>query len=252
MKLKGKTTLVTGGARIGAVVARVLAAREAKVALSYRSSEDAARRTAETIRKTGGEAEIFKADLAYPEQCAKLVDDVAARFGGLDVLVNMASTYVKRDWSELSQEPAAAWDADVNANARSAYLLSVRAAEIMKKSGAGRGEGRIINFADWVAASGRPRYKGYTTYYAAKAAVQGLTEALALELAPEILVNCIAPGPILPPRDLSDEERRQVEQATPLGRWGGAGEIAKAVLFLIETDFVTGETLRVDGGRHLA
>jgi NAD(P)-dependent dehydrogenase (short-subunit alcohol dehydrogenase family) len=113
------------------------------------------------------------------------------------------------------------------------------------------GGGRIINIADWTAASGRPRYPGYSAYYAAKKAVLGLTEALALELAPDILVNAIAPGPILAPPDLTDEEKHEVEKATPLGRWGGAEEIIKAVKFLIETNFVTGECIRVDGGRHL-
>ena len=100
-------------------------------------------------------------------------------------------------------------------------------------------------------ASGRPRYRGFLTYYTAKKAVIGLTEALALELAPEVLVNAIAPGPIVAPPEMSGEEAAEVEKATPLGRWGGAAEIAKAVLFLVETDFVTGECIRVDGGRHL-
>ena len=114
------------------------------------------------------------------------------------------------------------------------------------------GGGRIINFSDWTASSGRPRYRGYLSYYVAKTAVIGLTEGLALELAPDnILVNAIAPGPIVAPDGLTDEERRAVEEATPLGRWGGAGEIAKAVLALLDSDFVTGETLRVDGGRHM-
>src|ERR671910_2527728 len=108
------------------------------------------------------------------------------------------------------------------------------------------GGGRIVNFTDWVARSGRPRYKGYLSYYVAKTAVIGLTEALALELAPDqILVNAIAPGPIVAPPGTSDEEHKAVETATPLGRWGGAEPIVRAVMFLVETDFVTGETIRV-------
>jgi NAD(P)-dependent dehydrogenase (short-subunit alcohol dehydrogenase family) len=110
---------------------------------------------------------------------------------------------------------------------------------------------RIINFADWLPSSGRPRYRGFVPYYASKAAVVALTESLALELAPEILVNAIAPGPILEPPGLTPEERMEVIDATPLRRWGGAAEIAKAVLFLVDSDFVTGECIRVDGGRHL-
>jgi NAD(P)-dependent dehydrogenase (short-subunit alcohol dehydrogenase family) len=109
-----------------------------------------------------------------------------------------------------------------------------------------------VNFADWVAASGRPRYTGFLPYYVAKAGVIALTEVLALELAADqILVNAIAPGPILPPPGTTDEELRSVEAATPLGRWGGEEAIVRGVVFLLETDFVTGETIRVDGGRHV-
>ena len=115
-----------------------------------------------------------------------------------------------------------------------------------------QGGGRIINFSDWVARSGRPRYPGYLPYYVAKAGVIALTEGLALELAGDnILVNAIAPGPIVPPPELNAEDVKAVEDATPLGRWGGEIEIAKAVLALVESDFITGETIRVDGGRHV-
>jgi NAD(P)-dependent dehydrogenase (short-subunit alcohol dehydrogenase family) len=114
------------------------------------------------------------------------------------------------------------------------------------------GGGRVITFSDWVAASGRPRYKDYVPYYVAKRAVIGLTEALSLELAEhQILVNAIAPGPIVAPPDTGADELKAVEAATPLGRWGGEDEIVTAVLFLLESNFVTGETIRVDGGRHV-
>src|SRR5262249_60239376 len=128
------------------------------------------------------------------------------------------------------------------------FLCSKAVVPLMRRVGGGR----IVNISDWLAASGRPRYKGYSAYYVAKAAVKALTETLALELASDhILVNAIAPGPILAPPGTTDEEARTVEQATPLGRWGGEIEIAKAVLALVESDFITGETIRVDGGRHL-
>jgi NAD(P)-dependent dehydrogenase (short-subunit alcohol dehydrogenase family) len=128
------------------------------------------------------------------------------------------------------------------------FLFSTLAARIMK----GVGAGRILYFSDWLPVSERPRYKNYVPYYTSKAAVAALTESLALELAPEILVNAIAPGPILAPPDITPEETARVIEATPLRRWGGAEEIARAALFLIETEFVTGECIRVDGGRHLS
>ena len=131
---------------------------------------------------------------------------------------------------------------------RAAYLCSRAAVPHLRRAGGGR----IINFSDWLARSHRPRYKGFLPYYVAKAGIIGLTEALALELAEDgILVNAIAPGPILAPATADDEEFKAVEKATPLGRWGGAVEIAKAVVALIESDFMTGEVLRVDGGRHI-
>ena len=244
MDLAGKVTLMTGGARIGATVAEILAGRGSPIALSYRSSKAAVEATAARIRSSGGKAVALRADLTDADEAASLVRRTADELGRVDILINMASVYEKQDWEKLDRE---AWDRNMDANARSATMTSLAAAPMMKR----QGSGRIINFSDWTAASDRPRYKGFLPYYVSKHAVLGLTQALALELAPEVLVNAIAPGPILPPPDLSREETEAIERTTPLGRWGGAEEVAKAVLFLIESDFVTGECIRVDGGRHL-
>ncbi len=177
--------------------------------------------------------------------CRRVIDAAASSLGRLDVLVNMASVYESRPLDDLKVED---WNRALEIDLRATHLCTHAAIPHMRHQ---RG-GRVINFTDWVAASGRPRYTGYVPYYVAKAGVVGLTEALALELAADqILVNAVAPGPILAPPGTSDEERLAVERATPLGRWGGPAEISKAVAFLIETDFVTGETIRVDGGRHL-
>jgi NAD(P)-dependent dehydrogenase (short-subunit alcohol dehydrogenase family) len=163
----------------------------------------------------------------------------------LDILLNMASVYRATPFEELTVEE---WDAQMAVDLRSAWLCARAAVPHMRRL---RG-GRIINVADWVARSGRPRYPGFLAYYVAKAAVIGLTEALALELAADqILVNAVAPGPIVAPEGTSDAEFAAVERATPLGRWGGEVEIAKAVLALVDSDFITGETIRVDGGRHV-
>jgi NAD(P)-dependent dehydrogenase (short-subunit alcohol dehydrogenase family) len=157
----------------------------------------------------------------------------------------MASLYRAVPFADLT---ASDLQASLDVDLKSAFLCAQAAAPHMRAAGGGR----IISFSDWLAVSQRPRYKGYLPYYVAKKAVIGLTEALALELAEDhILVNAIAPGPILAPPDLPQDEFESVEKATPLGRWGGEGEIAKAVVALIETDFITGEVIRVDGGRHV-
>jgi len=245
MQLSGTATLITGGRRIGAVVARELASRGADVAFSYARSKTEAEQAAAAVRALGRRAATFQADLSQPSAPAALVDAVVATFGRLDILINMASVYVPRPFTQLT---VADWNAVVDVDLRASFLCAVAAAPHMKAQGGGR----IINFGDWVARSGRPRYKGYVPYYVAKAGNIALTEALALELAADrILVNAIAPGPIVPPPGTTDEEARAVEQATPLGRWGGEIEIAKAVLALVDSDFITGETIRVDGGRHL-
>lgn len=244
MDPKGKVALLTGGARIGQTVALALARRGCSLALIYRGSREAAQATAAAASSLGVKTRVHQADARDETQVAEAVAETVRELGGLDILVNMASTYIRTPLATLGSR---AWAEALDSNARSAFLFSVQAAPHMKKAGAGR----IINFSDWTAVSDRPRYEGYTPYYVAKAAVAGLTESLALELAPDILVNAIAPGPIVPPPDLSPDDDAKVLAATPLRRWGGAEEIARAVLFLVETDFVTGECLRVDGGRHL-
>ena len=245
MDLKSKVALITGGKRIGLVVAGELAARGVDVALSYARSRTEAEQAAERVRAAGRRAAIVQADLSQPEACDAIVAAAVEQLGRLDILINMASVYVRRPFDELR---AADWDAVIDVDLRAAFLCARAAAPHMRRQGGGR----IVNFSDWVARSGRPRYAGYLPYYVAKSGVIGLTEALALELAPDnILVNAIAPGPIVAPPGTTDEESKSVEQATPLGRWGGELEIAKAVAALLDSDFITGETIRVDGGRHV-
>jgi NAD(P)-dependent dehydrogenase (short-subunit alcohol dehydrogenase family) len=243
--LTDKVALITGGKRIGLVVAGELAKRGVHVALSYARSKDEAAAAAAQVRAASRRAEIFQADLTQPVACDAIVRSTIAALGRLDILINMASVYKHKPFESLT---SADWDASMHVDLRAAFLCAHAAAPHMKRQGGGR----IINFSDWVAKSGRPRYQGYLTYYVAKAGIIALTEALALELAADnILVNAIAPGPIVTPPGMSDEESKSVEQSTPLGRWGGEIEIAKGVLALLDSDFVTGETIRIDGGRHV-
>ena len=215
------------------------------VALSFNRSRSEAERIATDIEATGQRALIYQADLSVAAEAQTLIDKAAADLTRLDVLINMASVYSSVPFDQTDEH---AWSAVIDVDLKASFLCARAAVPHMRRQGGGR----IINFSDWVARSGRPRYKGYLPYYVAKRGVIGLTEALALELAADqILVNAIAPGPILAPPGTTEEELKAVEASTPVGRWGGEQEIVKAVAFLIESDFVTGETIRVDGGRHV-
>jgi NAD(P)-dependent dehydrogenase (short-subunit alcohol dehydrogenase family) len=237
--------LITGGRRIGAVVAATLAGAGVDISLIYNKSLAEAAETQAAVAALGRRAIVVQADVSDERACRAAVEQTIGELGRLDILINMASLYKEKAFAGLT---AADWDRQLAVDLRAAFVFAHAAAPAMKANGGGR----IINFTDWVAASARPRYPGYTPYYVAKSGVKALTETLALELAgDQILVNAIAPGPILAPPEMSQEESDAVVKSTPLGRWGGEEEIAKAVMFLIHSDFVTGETIRVDGGRHI-
>jgi 3-oxoacyl-[acyl-carrier protein] reductase len=245
MDLTDRVALITGAKRIGADVARELAKRGADVAVTYARSKAEADALVADITALGRRGVALQADLTDPPQCEKVVAQTVDALGRLDILIPMASVYEATPFDQLN---LAAWNKTIDVDLRSAFLCAIAAVPHMRKQGGGR----IVTFSDWLARSGRPRYEGWLPYYVAKAGVMALTEALALELAPDnILVNAIAPGPILAPPTTTAEEHQKVADATPLGRWGGGHEIAKAVLAFIDSDFITGETLRVDGGRHV-
>ena len=244
MDVKGRVALITGAKRIGAIVAEELARRGVDIALSYHRSRKEAEEAASRVHALGQRALTVRADVARREDCDALVARAAQELGRLDILINMASIYEGKPFAELTEQD---WDRCLAVDLKAAFLCSRAALPHLRAA-----KGRIINFSDWLPVSGRPRYPGYLLYYVAKGGVKALTEALALELAPDrILVNAIAPGPILAPTETSDEEFKAVETATPLGTWGGGLEIAKVVLALLDSDFITGETIRVDGGRHI-
>lgn len=242
MTLTDKVVLITGGRRIGQVVARELAQRGAHIATAYRGSKREADETVRDVEALGRRAAAIQADVSKEEDCRALVNGTVQALGRIDAVVNMASVYRARPFETMTGRE---WNEDLDVNLRASFVCAQAAAAHMTEGG------RIVNFSDWLAASGRPAYRNFVSYYVAKAGVKALTEALALQLAPRVLVNAIAPGPILAPPDMTDAERDEVAAATPLGRWGGEIEIAKAVIALIETDFITGETIRVDGGRHV-
>ena len=245
MDLSNRVAVLTGSKRIGAAVALELARHGADIALCYNRSREEAEKTAAAITALGRRVFVKQANLTKAADCEAFVDESAAALGRLDILVNMASIYSAKPFGQLTVEE---FDENVAVDLRSAFICSRAAWPHLKRAGGGN----IISFSDWLSVSGRPRYTGYLPYYVAKTGVIGLTEALALELAPDkIRVNAIAPGPILAPPETTDEELAAVEKATPLGSWGGEKSIADAVIALLMCDFVTGETIRVDGGRHV-
>jgi pteridine reductase len=232
MQIKDKVFIVTGAARIGVDVAQTLTKAGAKVVVSYMTTEP-----------TVGDLKI-KADLTSPEDVARVVTETKNKFGKIDGLIHMAANYEKTKWEDLNDET---WNKSMRPIARTAFLMSKAVGDELLQNPEG---GRIILFSDW-SVMNQP-YKDYLPYNVAKSAVQGLTKSLAKELAPKILVNCIAPGPILMPPDLSPEDNAEVLKNTLLGKWGGAHEITKTVLYLLDSDFVTGQIIYVDGGRSIA
>jgi len=213
MNLQDKVAYINGGARIGGVVAETLAQEGCDVVLSYRVSSKKAQKTAEMVRKMGRRALVVRGDLTRGNQVKAILRKIVRQFGKLDILVNMASLYEKTPWSKLSQDK---WSKILDSNLKSTFLVVQTASPYLKKA-----RGRVVNFSDWVSASGRPRYKDFVPSYTAKSGIIGLTQAQALELAPQVLVNAIAPGPILPPKKMTNEEKRKIREVTPLRRWGG-------------------------------
>jgi pteridine reductase len=242
--LHGKTALVTGAARrIGAAIARRLHAAGANVVLHYRGAEaEAAALEAELNAVRGSSAHKVKADLLAPIAPKALVGATRDRFGGLDLLVNNASSFYP---TALGAIEAGHWDELMGSNLRAPLFLSQEAApELAKRSGA------IVNIADIHAE--RP-LKGYAVYSIAKAGLVAMTRSLALELGPAVRVNAVAPGAIVWPDDgqFAPPERGRVLATTPLARLGSPAEIAQAVHFLAAAPFVTGQILAVDGGRSV-
>ncbi|MGE5192499.1 MAG: SDR family NAD(P)-dependent oxidoreductase [Deltaproteobacteria bacterium] len=247
MNLRGKTILITGGRRVGAKLAVELARRGANVALSYFKSRQRIEAVAGEVRQHGARAAAFAADLRQPTDAEALVRQTVAEFGSIDALVNMASEFHPTPFGDLT---ASDFDDAIASNLKASYLAAVAAARAMLRQPVVDGiQGKIVNFADW--AVERP-YRGFLPYFVAKGGVVALTRALAVELAPTIAVNAIAPAMIDPPPNLSPEEIEEIRQASPLRRIGTPTDANNLVLYLLEgTDFATGAVYQIDGGRFL-
>jgi NAD(P)-dependent dehydrogenase (short-subunit alcohol dehydrogenase family) len=247
MILRGKTILITGGRRVGSKLALALAERGANIALSYFKSRDRIEAVAGDVRRHGVRAAAIAADLRQAADAAALVAQTVAELGSIDALVNMASEFHPKPFDELQPSD---FDEALASNLKAPYLAAIAAARAMRKQPIIDGlQGKIINFADW--AVERP-YKGFLPYFIAKGGVVTMTRALAVELAPTIAVNAIAPAMIDPPPGLSAEDIEAIRQAAPLKRIGAPSDAINLVLYLLEgTDFASGAVFRIDGGRFL-
>lgn len=244
MKVKGKTVLITGAARVGRVVAETLAEAGMDVALTYRGSKGAAEETAEAMHKQSGVRTIaVPGDTTNVADIERIVKTVSKELDDPAALVYMASLYnakpilnpTDEDWQKF-------YDVHVKGAAR---LVDALEPGMVKQGG-----GRVVLFAD-VAAIKPYAERGWEAYLASKGAVITLTKYLARTRAPHILVNAIAPGPIEPPAGMTEKEIQEAATDTLLKRWIGAEQIAKTVKFLLETDAITGQYIAVDGGRTI-
>jgi len=242
LSLAGKTALVTGGGvRVGRAISLSLAAAGADVAIHYRSSRSEAESAAEKIRAAGRRAEIVEGDLARPEDCRRVVAEAIGALGGLDFLVHSAANFHR---ASLDDTDETLWDSAMDVNARAGFLMAREAAPSLRAR-----RGRIVLVSDFLAESPE---RNYFAHSVSKAAVEGLVRALAIALAPDVAVNGVAPGTVLPPEGTSAEEVERLARRLPAKRIGSADDVAATVVFLCAGPaFLTGQVIRVDGGRSI-
>jgi pteridine reductase len=211
-----------------------------RVGVHYAGSEKGARLTADEIIAAGSDARTLPGDLTDPATGPRLIEHANKVFGGLDVLVNSAAVMLRTPVGEVLVED---WDAMFALNLRAPFFLCQSAARIMEKKG-----GVIVNIADLAAFEA---WRNYIPHSITKAGIVQMTRGLAHALGPKIRVNAIAPGAVLLPEGWTPELADKLVSTTPLGRIGSPDDVAQAVLYLLGADYVTGETIIVDGGRHV-
>ncbi len=242
MEITGSVILITGAAqRVGRAVALDLAAHGAHIAFSYYLESEPWRATVEAIERLGVRGFAMQADMTQAGQVRALAQAVLQRFGRVDVLINNASIWLKKPALEISE---AEWDAEMSLNAKAPFLIAQAVAPHMIAQGCGL----IINITDLSAFQAWP---GYAHHSASKAALVALTKVLALEWAPQVRVNAIAPGTVLLPDDADEAKRQWAIEKSALKRIGSPEDVARTVRYLIEEDFATGAVYFVDGGRSL-
>jgi pteridine reductase len=241
MELRGSAALVTGGAhRLGRAIALALARAGANVVVHYHRSDAQARAVKSELRALGVQAALVSGDLSVVADAERVVDEAVAQSGGLAVLVNNAGIWGSTPIGSVTAER---WDELINTNLRSAFFTAQRAAPALRAA-----RGAIVNIADVGAL--RP-WRNHTPYLVSKGGVVTLTEALAKDLAPDVRVNAVAPGPVLLPNDWAPEQAARAARSVLLGRVGTPEDVAQAVVYLAQAEYVTGVVLPVDGGQRL-
>lgn len=236
-----RTALVTGaGRRIGRAIAVALGARGMHVAVHYNSSEAGAQEAAAEIERSGGQALCLHADLSRPDGPAGLVHAAVGALGQLDVLVNSAAVMLRTPVGEVT---TTTWDEMFAINLRAPFFVSQAAAPHLAQR-----HGSIVNLADLAAFETWP---AYVPHGVTKAGIVQMTRALARAFAPEVRVNAVAPGTVLLPESWSEDTAQRLASSTPLQRLGSPQDVTRTVLFLIESEYITGETIIVDGGRNI-
>ena len=247
LNLAGRGALIIGTKRVGQLVTRRLAMEAANLAIAYRSSKDEADSLHQAISGDVERSCLIQADLSLEGDVRRLVEVAGEQLGDLSFVVNLASGFPRTPFHSLDGE---AWDSSL-ATAKGSYLLTVNAAHHMMGN-PGPTRGHIVLFSDWAAT--QTPYRDYLPYLTAKAAIDFMTRGFAVELASHgILVNAIAPGPTMRPDEISRQVwQQEVLAQTPLKRESSSEEIAELIVMLLKSETITGETIRVDAGRHLA
>ncbi len=241
MEMRGKVALVTGGAhRVGRAITLMLATQGAHVVVNYFRAAAAARRTVAEAEAVGVEALAVQADVADPAQVEAMAAAIEQRFGGVDIIVNGASLF---ETHPFPTDDLSTWARVTGVSIDGPFYVCNRLAAGMM----GRGGGAIVNIVDLSAWEAWPKF---TAHVVSKAALLALTRQLAMELGPTVRVNAVAPGHVLPSPGQSARSIQAAAQGTILGRWGSPEDVAKAVRYLIEADYVTADVVTVDGGER--
>lgn len=236
-----RIALVTGGAvRIGRAISSALAEDGYRIVIHYNSSSGPADELVAEIKAAGGEAMAIGADLADADAVRRLASEAVDAFGGIDVLVNNASVFPAE---KLEETDEALWDHTMAVNLRAPFFLIRHLASTLRAR-----KGVVVNMADL---AGIQAWAAYAAHGISKAGIVHLTEVAARSLAPDVRVNGIAPGTVLPPESMGDDEIRQLAERAPLKKNGSPEDVIRALRYLLAADFVTGQTLVVDGGRLL-